>query len=451
MNRLWVRLTLAFGLVTLVGMGTVAVLTDWQAGEHFRQYVIQQVRLSDGDLADALSAYYQKTGSWKNVSTVIESYSGSRAEGQFRGRPPALLIDTNSVVLYDEHNQLVGQMLPPEAQQNTLPVVANNQTVAYLVLPTFGRSGVPEGGELMFISRLRYTLLIAAGLAGGLSLVLGFVVSRTLSAPLARLGAAARTFGARDWKHRIPEKGTKEVVEAARAFNEMAVSLEQAETLRRTLMADIAHELRTPLTVLQGNLRAMLDGVYPLERGEVATLYDETRLLGRLVDDLRELALAEAGQLTLNVQPADLRGLLATTVDNFSVAAESKEVQLDLEVPRSLPWVKIDVDRIRQVLFNLLGNALRYTPQGGHITVSALASDGAVRVAVSDNGEGVTPEDLPHVFDRFYRGDHVAHMEGNTGLGLAISKAWVSAMGGAVGAESKLGQGSRFWFTLPSV
>jgi two-component system OmpR family sensor kinase len=330
-------------------------------------------------------------------------------------------------------------------------VVANNQTVAYLVLPTFGRSGAAAGGELAFIGKLRSTLLIAALLAGGLSVVLGLVISRTLAAPLARLAGAARTFGARGWQHRIPEKGTREVVEAARAFNEMAVSLEQAETLRRTLMADIAHELRTPLTVLQGNLRAMLDGVYPLERGEVATLYDETRLLSRLVDDLRELALAEAGKLPLNVQPADLKALLATTVDNFGVAAETKEVQLSLEVTKPLPRVKVDIDRIRQVLFNLLGNALRYTPEGGRITLSAEVIAGGVRVAVTDNGDGIAAEDLPHVFDRFYRGDYTAHFEGNTGLGLAISKAWVAAMGGEVGAESTPGRGSRFWFTLPAV
>ena len=451
MNRLWVRLTLAFGLVTLVSMGTVALLTDWQAGEHFRQYVVQQAQLSASDLAGELAASYQKTGNWADVSTVVDNYYSSRLSGQRRGHLPVLLIDSNNVVIYDEHNELVGQTLPPEDRQDTLPVVANNQPVAYMVLPAFGQGGAPDGGELIFMNRLRYTLVIAAAMAGGLSLVLGLVVSRTLSAPLARLAEAARTFGAREWQHRMPEKGTKEVVEAARAFNEMAVSLEQAESLRRTLMADIAHELRTPLTVLQGNLRAMLDGVYPLERAEVATLYDETRLLSRLVDDLRELALAEAGKLTLNVQPTDLTVLLAATVDNFSVAAESKEVRLNLEVPQALPWVKIDIDRIRQVLFNLLGNALRYTPEGGRISVSALAADGAVRVAVSDNGEGVAPEDLPHVFDRFYRGDHLAHAEGTTGLGLAISKAWVSAMGGDVGVESTLGRGSRFWFTLPSV
>ena len=142
--------------------------------------------------------------------------------------------------------------------------------------------------------------------------------------------------------------------------------------------------------------------------------------------------------------------LLSTTVDNFGVAAETKEVQLSLEVPQRLPWVKADMDRIRQVLFNLLGNALRYTPQGGRIVLSALATEQVVRVTVADNGEGIAPEDLPHIFDRFYRGDYSrSRAQGGSGLGLAGAKAWVQALGGEIGVESTLGHGSQFWFTLP--
>ena len=450
MNRLWVRLTLAFGLVTLVSMGLLTFITDWQAGRHFRQFIVQEVQTSAGDMSVALASSYQSAGGWTDIPATLNAFYDSHPTDNPRARLPIMVVNTGDVVVYDDRNQRVGQTLSGPALTDAVPVVVDNQTVGYVV-PAIGRDAPPAAGEQVFIARLRSTLLIAALLAGGLSVVAGLVISRTVAAPVARLATAARTFGAHEWQHRIPEKGTVEMVEAAHAFNEMAVSLEQAEAMRRTLMADIAHELRTPLTVLQGNLRAMLDGVYPLERAEVATLYDETRLLGRLVDDLRELALAEAGKLTLNLQPADLGALLSTTADNFGVAAETKEVQLSLEVPQRLPWVKADMDRIRQVLFNLLGNALRYTPQGGRIVLSALATEQEVRVTVSDNGEGIAPEDLPHVFDRFYRGDHLAHFEGNTGLGLAISKAWVAAMGGEVGAESALGRGSRFWFTLPAV
>jgi len=343
----------------------------------------------------------------------------------------------------------VGATLSDEERSDALVVSVNNRTEGYLVVRPPWRN-MPGAIEQGFLNRLRITLLIAAAAAGLMSLVLGAVLSRNLAAPLANLEKAARLFAAHDWDHRIPEKGTVEVVDAAHAFNEMAASLKQAETLRRNLMADIAHELRTPLTVLQGNLRAVLDGVYPLERSEIATLYDETRLLGRLVGDLRDLALAEAGQLPLNVQPTDLSPLLNTVACNFGVAAETKAVEIHESVAAALPLVKVDADRVKQVLVNLMSNALYHTPEGAQITLSAEERDGQVQVAVTDTGEGITPADLPHVFDRFYRGDASrSRAQGGTGLGLAIAKAWVQALGGKIGVDSSPGHGSRFWFTLP--
>jgi len=215
-------------------------------------------------------------------------------------------------------------------------------------------------------------------------------------------------------------------------------------------MADVAHELRTPLTVIQGNLRAILDGVYPLEREEIATLYDETRLLQRLVDDLRELALAEAKQLKLNLQPIDLRVLIDATINNFGTAAEAQQIALGANLPAELAPVQADGDRVGQVIRNLVGNALRHTLANGSITIDVTATSDQVRVQVIDTGEGIPPEDLPHVFDRFYRGDRSrARSSGGSGLGLAITKSLVEAMGGSIGVESRSGAGSTFWFTLP--
>jgi two-component system OmpR family sensor kinase len=235
------------------------------------------------------------------------------------------------------------------------------------------------------------------------------------------------------------------------AFNEMTSALEEGERLRQNLVADVAHELRTPLSVLQGNLRALLDDVYPLEKAEIAGLYDETRLLSRLVDDLRELAQAEAGQLSFNLRPTDVGDVLRTTVTNFEPAAEAKAIGLMVKVADKLPPATSDPDRLAQVLRNLLTNALRHTPEGGQVTVSATTAGDAVEIAVADNGEGIAPEDLPHVFDRFYRGDRSrSRAEGSAGLGLAIVRAIVEAHGGQVRAASDgPGQGSTFRFTLP--
>jgi len=249
--------------------------------------------------------------------------------------------------------------------------------------------------------------------------------------------------------------GSDEVREVAQAFNEMAAALEQAESLRRNLVADVAHELRTPLSVLQGNLRAILDDVYPLDKAEVARLYDHTRLLSRLIGDLRELAQAEAGQLELNLQEIDLVGLLADMVAAFGPVAEAEGVALDAQIPADLPRVPADPARISQVLHNLLANALRHTPAGGTISLHAGYEAGErqhVWLTVQDSGEGIAAEHLPHVFDRFYRGDPArSRATGGAGLGLAIVRAIVEAHGGQVSAASDgiPGHGSAFTVRLP--
>lgn len=283
-----------------------------------------------------------------------------------------------------------------------------------------------------------------------LIVVLAIVSSRSLTAPLNQLAAAANRFAARDWSQRVPVQGAREIQQVAMAFNQMADELQQQENLRRNLMADIAHELRTPLAVMQGNLSAMLDDVYPLDRAEIATLYDETRLLSRLVDDLRELALADAGALPLNLTTVNLREVLQNAAANFSIAADAQNVRVQVSNLPSLPDVRADSDRVAQVLRNLLANALRHTPAGASIALGAQAQEKFVRVFVRDTGEGIARKDAPHVFERFYRADKSrTRAKGGSGLGLAIAKAWVEAMGGEIGVESELGKGSEFWFLLP--
>ena len=448
MNRLWVRLTLAFVAITLVGVVSVAVLADVLASQAFRQYVARQDMVVQSGLLDDLAIFYQHHGNWNGVEAILSSTPGNGAGRGGRGRPALLLADSLGQIVYDERATRTGGTLTTDERANALPVVVNGQTVGYLVVSANAGGNLPPAAQY-FLEQLRNTLLIVALAVGGLGILLGFIISRTLAAPLANLARAARAFAARDWDRRVKVGGTQEIAEVGRAFNEMASEIQRTETLRRNLVADIAHELRTPLTVMEGSLQALLDEVYPLERSEIATLYDEARLLTRLVDDLRELSLADAGQLPLQMQAVEVAPILHATAAQFAIAAEAQGVRLDVSVDEQLPCARADSDRLAQVVRNLLTNALRHTPGGGRVHLTAASND-TMRISVSDTGEGIDAEDIAHVFERFYRADPSrARSQGSTGLGLAICKAWVEAMGGMIGVESAVGQGSRFWFTLP--
>lgn len=280
---------------------------------------------------------------------------------------------------------------------------------------------------------------VAVGIGGGV------VIGRVVSAPITDLVKAADKIGRGDLRARVLPHGSQEMIDLADRFNKMAEELQRAEMLKNNLMADVAHELRTPLAVLEGNLRAVLDKVYSLDEAEIANLYGQTRHLTRLVNDLRELSLAESNQLHLEKYPTDLNSLLADTVQALEPLTAEKGVRLILQSAQ-LPEVSVDPTRIRQALFNLLANALRHTPSGGEISVSGKQVEGQVVLSVEDTGEGLLPDQLAAVFDRFYRADKSRSREtGGTGLGLAIVKAIVEAHGGHVRVTSEgLGKGSRF-------
>jgi two-component system OmpR family sensor kinase/two-component system sensor histidine kinase BaeS len=285
-----------------------------------------------------------------------------------------------------------------------------------------------------------------SALAGGIGILSGVLASRTLSRPIDELAQAAQKIGAGDLSVRTTAQGSEEINILARSFNEMAESLEKDESLRSNLLADVSHELRTPLTVLEGNLRAMLDGVYTLNDDEVANLYAQVRHLIHLVEDLRLLAQAEARQLPLTLQPTDAATLIREVVEFFTPQADESGIALVLDnFPVSF-WLKADSARLRQILYNLLANALRHTPRGGTVSLRTETEAESARLVLTDTGEGISPDDLPHIFDRFYRADKSrARDSGGSGLGLAIVKALVEAQGGSIRAESGgAGQGSRF-------
>jgi two-component system OmpR family sensor kinase/two-component system sensor histidine kinase BaeS len=454
LNRLSVRLALAIIFTTLLAVGLVALVANQVADNEFRRYLATGQDAQAERLAGELAGYYEHAGSWAGVAEALGQVQGAasgNSQGRMRGRGAGqqlLLADGSGRVIYDSQDDRLGVRLSGGQIDAMLPVMVSGEAVGFLGIIPPGRAQL-EGAERAFLDRINTTVLLAAGLAVLLGTGLGLLLARTLTAPLSQVSVAAEAIAAGDLSQRVPEQGTAEVRSVAHSFNQMASNLEQAEQLRRNLVADIAHELRTPLTVIQGNLQALLDGVYPLERAEIATIYDETRLLSRLVADLRELAQAEAGQLHLVLQPTDVAAVAQQTVDSLTPLAEAQQVELRLEVPPGLPPALADRDRLAQILRNLLSNALRHAPENGHVLVSIEGSEDLtwLRVVVADDGPGIAAADLPHVFDRFWsRGQGDA----GSGLGLAIAKHLVEAQGGQIAVHSQPGQGTQFWFSLRS-
>jgi signal transduction histidine kinase len=273
-----------------------------------------------------------------------------------------------------------------------------------------------------------------------LAVIAGVAFSlRRLSRPLDDLHAASNRVAEGDYSARLEEQGPPEMRSVARAFNSMAERLQATDQQRRDMLADVTHELRTPLTVIRGEVEGMLDGVYPADEARLKSILEETQLLSRLVDDLRTLALAEAGALQLKRESVSSAALVRETVAAFRSAAEAKGVRIEVEMAES-PAAEVDPERVREVLSNLLANALRYTPSGGVVRVTSSGN----AISVTDSGPGIPTEALPHVFDRYYKsGD-----SGGMGLGLSIAKYLVEAHGGTIRAENAAGGGTRIVFTL---
>ncbi len=462
MNRLWVQLTLAFTLVVMVAVGSIAILSIRTANTEFRQYITHSGMQASGSGLYLLVDYYQQQGTWEGVESLLGqgvflngpgsvSIGAASRTGRWPGgRLDVTLADASGRVVYDSAGEAEGKKLKSGQRSRALLIAETDDgaVLGYLVL------AIPRGPDRLgqleqrFLDRMQSLLIIGAALAVGSGLVMGVLLSRNLTAPLRHLATAARAVAAGNLEQQVKVEGSAEMVEVAQAFNEMTTALGASERQRQNMVADVAHELRTPLSVLQGNLRAILDEVYPLDKAEISRLYDETRLLSRLVDDLRELALADAGELRLNLRPTDVAQVVRSTVESLAPAAEAEEVSLTVQTADDLPAVQADADRVAQVLRNLLINALRHTPSGGSVTVTASLAGDVVEIGVADNGDGIAGEDLPHVFERFWRVDPARARTGGTGLGLSVAQSLVQAQGGRIWAESTLGQGSTFRFTM---
>jgi signal transduction histidine kinase len=324
-----------------------------------------------------------------------------------------------------------------------LLIVVGGVSVIWLALNVL--SGVSLPGGTLAIIRALGILVVFLAFAG---LVFVFRSLRAAASPIGAMLEAAGRVADKDYSVRVAESGPGEVRALASSFNTMVERLQAADEQRRNLLADVSHELRTPLTIIQGNLEGLLDGIYPADAGHINAILDETHVLSRMIDDLRTLSLAESGALQLQLETVDVADLIDEVARSFQVQARESNVILQCEIQPLLPLVEIDPIRIREVLVNLLANALRYTPKGGHIRIDGGFQDGVqswLQFSVSDSGAGISAQDLPHVFDRFYKSSD-SH---GSGLGLAIASSLVVAHGGKITASSRTGEGTTIRFTLP--
>lgn len=471
-NSLLFKLLGAFLLVIAIG-GLVIGISIW--GSTRSAFSIYTNRVSQTwaeALASPLAEYYAATGSWAKVDGFIRSnpvlsmpMMGNRGQGmmdhnlgQNGGRGVAslriILVDSAGQVVHDSSGLLTGQSLTEEQLKIGVPIYIVKQQVGTLIVTQETASPLTMAAE-NFLASVNRSILIAAMAATAIAILLGILMFRHITAPLSTMKSAAADLAQGNLARRIPVNTNDELGELSTAFNQMADELQSAQTQRRRMIADVAHELRTPLTIIQANLEGMLDGMVPADDKHLAILHEESLLLNRLISDLRLLSVAEAGELVLEKQPTDLARYLPGLLDKFKPAALEKKIKLEFHQESNLPVVLIDPDRIAQVVTNLIANALNYTPKKGSITLNAETSKEEVKISVCDNGSGIPAEDLPLVFERFYRVDKSrARKSGGSGLGLAITKQLVEAHGGIIEVESPVGSnpdhpGTCISFTLP--
>ena len=453
MRSLQFRLLAAFALVILVTIGTVLFFINQATQSEIRQYEMRVAGMRADRMERDLSLYYLRQGDWDGVEAVIQQWSTMYEQR-------LVLIDADGVTVADSEAGTVGKPFTLVSDKNwdnrqltltSILMPPRTQPIGTLYLAPPSASGASLASLGILYTQVGRYFLWGGLIAVAIAIVMTFLLSRRALAPMRALSSSARLIGRGDFSQKVNVKDKGEMGELAKAFNTMTDDLDRLESLRRDLVADTAHELRTPLSNLRGYLEAIRDGVVQPDTSTINSLYEEVTLLSRLVDDLQELALVEAGQLNMQLQVEDPGEIINQSVSAARAAAIAKGVTLSAGTAGDLSACNIDAHRIRQVLHNLLSNAITHTPARGAVTVDARATnDGFVEIAVSDTGEGIPPEELPNIFERFYRVDKSrSRMTGGHGLGLTIAKRIVEAHGGRIQVTSELGNGSRFVFTIP--
>ncbi len=459
------RLVIGFAIVLALALAGVSAWSSFSAHREVRDLRVATNEALSARLHETLAAHYAAKGDWKDVD-------GIAAQVAFVSGRDIVLVDEDGAVLADPKKRGIAELAKAKRAYSSSEVMVDGRQVGLVLISPPGirsvvtlrkapeRPPFPDRPSLherlqepplaRFSDTVNRSLIVSGVGAGALGVVLVALMSRRALRSVRRLTAAAQKLGKGDLSQRVPVSGRDEVGELSRTFNAMAQGLQDAERQRRNMVADVAHELRNPLSNIRGYVEAVRDGVLEADEATIGSIHRQTMYLSKLVEDLRLLAETESADFRLHLEPAPMAEVAARSVEAHRPQAQAKGVSLSISAQTALQEVEMDKTRIEQVLGNLLQNAIRHTPGGGRVDVTVDASESAVRVAVADTGEGISPDDLPHVFDRLFRADPSrARSTGGAGLGLTIARQLVEAHGGAIRAESEPGKGSRFVFELP--
>jgi signal transduction histidine kinase len=436
--KLTSKLTLAFLLISLLAVGLAAAFVWGSVSYAFNRYLENQQQNS---FVVAATTYYQNNHNWNGVDTYLRTQQLLPPLNEANPPPqPYILADSDRSVIVASGPYVAGEKVKKGDLEKGIPVKVSGQIVGTVI--STGQPLIRKPMDQKYIDQINQALWIAA--LGGMliALVLGLIVARSLTRPIGELTHATQEMAQGKLAQQIPVRSKDELGELAKSFNRMSADLARANQARKQMTADIAHDLRNPLTVINGYLESLQDGKLKPTPERFAVMQAEVQHLQHLVEDLRTLSLADAGELKLHLEPTSIPELLARVAEAYCHQAEQNQIDLAVKTEPDLPEVNLDPTRVEQVLGNLVSNALRYTPPGGKIQLSAKQVSGRLTVCVEDNGNGIPADILPHIFERSFRGDESRNGDA-TGLGLAIAQSIVILQGGNIHAESDK-TGSRF-------
>lgn len=478
MRSLTVKFSLILLAASLTGILLAALGVWYVITREFDDFVVAQAR---EQFASDMAGAYLEYGSWELVPQTIPAYNNNPNNNGQNNQPPNntgnpnnggnnpppnnsvapplrqqdntparfALIDADKRVIIDFDRYKLGEIVKDRDIESARVLEVDGEVIGYII--TTDRSQQRETVEKGFLTVVNRILFISGGVALVIALVLGSWLSRLYTRPLRELTHAVHGIRSGDYSVKVPVRSKDEVGILAESVNQMSAEIDRAHQLRKQMTADIAHEFRTPLTVISGYLESLRDGVLKPTTERFTTVYDEALLLQRLVEDLRTLSLADAGELSLNLQTIDANQLAARVQSAYQATASQQSVEIMLETTPRPASIRADLDRLLQVMGNLVSNALRYTPADKHVSIKTMADANQVFLIIEDEGQGISPEHLTNIFERFYQVDEAHTRSGQSGLGLAIARSIVEAHQGTIHVESQLGQGTRFTISLPSV